>query len=122
MCDPPIAIALRDSHAFDGLGQDQCRKLRRIVGANTLRLVLAAARTLWFLKHIGGAATVNLCRYRPWYWQKCAPSQLNIVWACHEALHEAGVFPIPPATAHCCDRELRLFQSSHAAALPPVVR
>jgi hypothetical protein len=47
-----VEITLRDSYAFDGIGQDQYRKVERIVGANTLRLVLAAARTLWFLDHV----------------------------------------------------------------------
>jgi hypothetical protein len=89
-----VEITIRDSYAFAGLGQDQCRKVERIVGANTLRLGLAAARTLWFLEHARQAAGIDLCRYRPWYRQKCAPSQLDIVWACREALHEAGVFPI----------------------------
>ena len=42
-------ITLRDSNAFTGFGQDQCRKYTRVVGANTFRLVLAAARTLWFV-------------------------------------------------------------------------
>src|SRR6516225_1365024 len=36
-----------------------------------------------------------LCRYRPWYRQKVAPSQLDVAEACREALHEAGIFPIP---------------------------
>lgn len=89
-----VEITIRDSNAFDGLGQDQCRKIERLVGANTLRLVLAAARTLWFVEHACPTKAIDLCRYRPWYRQKCAPSQLDIVWACREALHEAGVFPI----------------------------
>jgi hypothetical protein len=38
---------------------------------------------------------LDLQLYRPWYRKKCAPSQLDIVWACREALHEAGVFAIP---------------------------
>jgi hypothetical protein len=90
-----VEITIRDNYAFDGLGQDQCRKVERIVGANTLRLVLAAARTLWFLERTHQAAGVDLGRYRPWYRQKEAPSQLDIVWTCREALVEAGVFPIP---------------------------
>lgn len=90
-----VEITIRDSYAFAGLGQDQCRKVKRIVGANTLRLVMVAARTLWFVEHAGQAEAFELCRYRPWYRQKCAPSQLDLVWACREALHEAGVFPIP---------------------------
>jgi hypothetical protein len=93
-----VEIAIRDRNACDGLGQDQCRKVQRIIGANTLRLVLAAARTLWFLAHVSRTDTINLCRYRPWYRQKRAPSQLDIAWACREALHEAGVFPVPRFT------------------------
>ena len=90
-----VEITIRDSYAFDGLGQDQCRKVERIVGANTLRLVLAAARTLWFVEHAHYAGGLDLGRYRPWYRQKRAPSQLDVVWVCREALHDAGVFPIP---------------------------
>jgi hypothetical protein len=93
-----VEISIRDSNAFAGLGQDHCRKVERVVGANTLRLVLAAARTLWFLERTHQAASVDLRRYRPWYRQKEAPSQLDIVWTCREALAEAGVFPIPRFT------------------------
>ena len=90
-----VEITLRDSNAFTGFGQDQCRKITRVVGANTLRLVLTAARTLWFVEQTSRAAPFALQRYRPWYRQKEAPSQLDIVWTCREALAEAGVFPIP---------------------------
>jgi hypothetical protein len=90
-----VEITIRDSYAFDGLGQDQCRKVERIVGANTLRLVLAAARTLWFMEYTHQAEGLALSRYRPWYRKKGAPSQLDVVWACREVLHETGVFPIP---------------------------
>ena len=90
-----VEIAIRDANAFAGLGQEQCRKRERILGANTLRLVLAAARTLWFIAHVDRNPAVLLCRYRPWYRQKIAPSQLDVAEACREALHEAGVFPIP---------------------------
>lgn len=90
-----VEITIRDSNAFDGLGQDQCRKVPRIVGANTFRLAMAAARTLWFVTRTSQRAGIDRCRYRPWYRQKCAPSQLDIVWACREALQEAGVFPVP---------------------------
>ena len=89
-----VEITIRDSYAFAGLGQDQGRKVARVVGANTLGVVLAAARTLWFVAHARHAKAPELRRYRPWYRHKCAPSQLDIVWACREALHEAGVFPI----------------------------
>lgn len=90
-----VEITLRDSYAFDGIGQEQCRKVERIVGANTLRVVLAAARTLWFLAHVRQTGRLPLQRYRPWYRHKRAPSQHDIVWACREGLAEAGVFPIP---------------------------
>jgi hypothetical protein len=93
-----VEIEIRDANTFDGLGQEQCRKRQRIIGANTLRLVLAAARTLWFIDHVERSAGVTLRRYRPWYTQKVAPSQLDVVWACREALHEAGIFPIPRFT------------------------
>jgi DDE superfamily endonuclease len=90
-----IEITIRDSNAFAGFGQDQCRKRERGVGANTLRLVLVAARTLWFVEASARATPLSLQRYRPWYRQKCAPSQLDILWTWREALCTAGVFPIP---------------------------
>jgi len=90
-----VEIAIRDANTFDGLGREQCRKWHRIMGANTLRLVMTATRTLWFIAHVERSPSVPLCRYRPWYRQKVAPSQLDVVWACREALHEAGIFPIP---------------------------
>src|SRR5262249_30993767 len=90
-----VEIAIRESNAFHGLGQDQCRKRQRSVGANTFRLVMAAARTLWFIDQVERGTAVPLCRYRPWYRQKVAPSQLDVAEACREALHEAGIFPIP---------------------------
>lgn len=100
-----VEIAIRDSNAFAGLGQDQCRKRQRIVGANTLRLVLAAARTLWFIAHVDRGTGVPLCRYRPWYRQKGAPSQLDVAEACREALHEAGIFPISRFTPELAEND-----------------
>jgi DDE superfamily endonuclease len=90
-----IEITIRDSNALAGFGQDQCRKRERVVGANTLRLLLAAARTLWFVEHAARTPAIELRRYRPWYRQKVTPSQLDIVWTWREALQAAGVFPIP---------------------------
>jgi hypothetical protein len=90
-----IEIDIRDERAFNGLAQDQCRKLTHIVGANTFRLLMAAARTLWFIEQTERSGPVELCRFRPWYKKKVAPSQLDVVWSCREALHEAGIFPIP---------------------------
>ena len=93
-----VEIAIRDSNTFDGLGQDQCRKRQRIIGANTLRLVMAAVRTLWFIDQVERGMTFTLGHYRPWYRQKVAPSQLDVVWACREALYDAGIVPIPRFT------------------------
>jgi hypothetical protein len=90
-----VEIEIRDANAFDGLGQDQCRKRQRVIGANTFRLVMAAARTLWFIAQVDRGTEIPLCRYRPWYRQKMAPSQLDVAEACREALHEAGILPIP---------------------------
>jgi hypothetical protein len=90
-----IEIAIRDARALYGLAQDQCRKLPHIIGANTFRLLMAAARTLWFITQSEQQGAVELRRYRPWYWQKVAPSPLDVAWACREALGEAGIFPIP---------------------------
>lgn len=109
-----VEIEIRDANAFDGLGQDQCRKRQRIMGANTFRLAMAAARTLWFIVQTERSADLNLCRYRPWYRHKVAPSQLDVVWACREALHEAGIVPIPRFTPdlienqQAADRTLRI--------------
>ena len=66
-----------------------------MVGANTLRLLLAAARTLWFIGTSEQHADVALQRFRPWYRHKVAPSQFDVAWACREVLQEAGIFPIP---------------------------
>jgi hypothetical protein len=75
------------------------------MGANTLRLVMAAARTLWFIEQVERGTAVPLCRYRPWYRQKVAPSQLDIAEACREALQEAGIFPIPRFTPELAEND-----------------
>lgn len=90
-----MEIAIRDSHAYYGVAQDQCRQCEHIVGANTLRLLLAAARTLWFIVTSEQQADVSLQQCRPWYRHKVAPSQFDVAWACREGLQEAGIFPIP---------------------------
>jgi len=90
-----IEIDIRDSHAYYGVAQDQCRKFEHMVGANTLRLLLAAARTLWFIVSSEQQADVSLQQCRPWYRHKVAPSQFDVAWACREVLQEAGIFPIP---------------------------
>ncbi len=108
-----VEITIRDSNAFTGFGQDQCRKHERVVGANTLRLLLAATRSLWFVEQTSQTGPCDFQLSRPWYRQKCAPSQLDIVWACREALQEAGVFPIPRFTP-----ALAINQQKPAIALP----
>ena len=89
-----VAIPSRASQACAGFGPDPCRKRERVVGAHTLRLRRAAARTLGFVDQTRRAVPFALQRARPWYRQQCAPSQRDLVWACREALQEAGVFPI----------------------------
>jgi hypothetical protein len=90
-----VAMALRDANAGEGVGQDQCRTRPRLLGANTCRCVRAAARPRWFLDQVERGTGVTLCRDRPWDRQQVAPSHLAVVWACREALHEAGIVPIP---------------------------
>jgi len=90
-----MEIALRDGHASYGIAQDHCRKFERIVGANPLRFLMAAARTLWCIASSEQQADVSLQRFRPWYRHKGAPSQFDVAWACREALQEAGIFPLP---------------------------
>jgi hypothetical protein len=111
-----VEIAIRDSNAFAGLGQDQCRKRQRIIGANTLRLVLAAARTLWFIAHVDRGIGVPLCHYRPWYRQKMAPSQLDVAEACREALHEAGYSRCKGRPSHLCFKTVRASFPAHGSS------
>jgi hypothetical protein len=87
-----MEIDIRDSHAYDGVAQDQCRTFEHIMGAHTLHLLLAAARTLWCIVTSEHQADVALQRFRPWYRPKVAPSQFDVAWACREALQEAGIF------------------------------
>jgi hypothetical protein len=89
-----MEIDIRDGHAYYGVAQDQCRKCEHILGANTFRLLMAAARTLWFIVSSEQHADVSLQRFRPWYRHKVAPSQFDVAWACREDLQEAGIFPI----------------------------
>jgi hypothetical protein len=56
-------IASRDVNAFDSLGQEQCRKWHCLMGANTFRLVMTAARTLWFVAYVERSPGMPLCRY-----------------------------------------------------------
>ncbi len=89
-----VDIGSRDANAVSGRGHEQCRQVRRIVGAHIFRLAMAAAHTLGFLDQAHRTDAINRRRSRPWPRQQCAPSQLDIAWACREALYEAGVFPL----------------------------
>ena len=111
-----IEIDIRDGHAYYGVAQDQCRKFERIVGANTLRLLLAAARTLWFIVTSEQHADVSLQRFRPWYRHKVAPSQFDVAWACREVLQEAGIFPIPRFFTAVAENQQEIDQPKPIAA------
>jgi hypothetical protein len=111
-----IEIDIRDGHAYYGIAQDQCRKYEHIVGANTLRLLLAAARTLWFIDTSAQHADVSLQRCRPWYRQKMAPSQFDVAWACREGLQGAGIFPIPRLFTAVAENQQEIDTSEPIAA------
>ena len=88
-----IEIDIRDANAYYGLGQDPCRKYERIVGINNFRMLMAAARTLWFINQLNQTPKFDLLRYRPWYRQKHHPTQLDVISACQEALYYQGISP-----------------------------
>ena len=111
-----MEIAIRDGHAYDGRAQDQCRTFAHMVGANTLRLLLAAARTLWFIVTSEQHADVGLQRFRPWYRHKVAPSQFDVAWACREVLQEAGIFPIPRVFTAVAENQQELDKPTPIAA------
>jgi len=90
-----IEIAIRDGNELYGIGGNRCRKHKRYVGANSLCAIMAAARTLWFLKTWNGTKGLDLQRFRPWYRHKEKPSQLDITWALTEALNAQGIFAVP---------------------------
>jgi hypothetical protein len=111
-----IEIDIRDGHAYYGVAQDQCRKVECIVGANTFRLLMAAARTLWFIVSSAQPVEVSLQRFRPWYRHKVAPSQFDVMWACREVLQEAGIFPIPRVFLGVAENQHELDPSKPRAA------
>ncbi len=111
-----IEIDIRDGHAYYGIAQDQCRKYAHIVGANTLRLLLAAARTLWFISTSERHANVAWQQGRPWYRHKVAPSQFDVVWACRASLQEAGILPIPRFFIGMAENQSELDPSQPRAA------
>ncbi len=111
-----MEIALRDGHAYYGRAQDHCRKFAHIVGANTLRFLMAAARTLWFIVTSEQHADVALQRFRPWSRHKVAPSQCDVAWACREVLQEAGIFPRPRFFTAVAENQHELDTSEPIAA------
>ncbi len=123
VCTTALALRLEDSlrpdrdrHACNGLGQDQCRTIQRLVGATTCRLVMAAARPRWWLDQATQRHGMDLRRSRPWYRQHCAPSPLDMAWACRDALHEAGVFPRPRFPPDLADHHEEQDQALPSAA------
>ena len=90
-----IEIDIRDANTYYGLGQDHCRKYRRIVGINNFRMFMAAARTLFCIEQLQNVRQLNLSRYRPWYRQKKNLSQLDIQTISRELLLAQGIFPTP---------------------------
>jgi hypothetical protein len=111
-----MEIDIRDGHAYYGVAQDQCRKFEHILGANTFRLLMAAARTLWFIVSSEPHADVSLQRFRPWYRHKVAPSQFDVAWACREGLQEAGIFPIPRFFTAVAENQQEIDKSERIAA------
>jgi hypothetical protein len=111
-----LEIASRDGHASYGVAQDQCRKVERMVGANTLRVLLAAARTLWCIVTSEQHTAVALQRFRPWSRHKVAPSQFDVAWACRAVLQEAGIFPIPRFFTAVAENQQDIDESKPIAA------
>ena len=88
-----VEITIWQARQSFGLGQDRCRRYRRIVGINALRMVLVAAQVLWFAEQVDQVSSMDLRQYRPWYVQKQQPSLHDIAWACRERLYREGIFP-----------------------------
>lgn len=89
-----VEIDIRDAYTYYGLGKDRCRKLINIEAVNNLRMLLAAARTIWFMITYQNA-TLDLQHLRPWYTHKFHPSQADIDIALKEALAQEKIKPIP---------------------------
>jgi hypothetical protein len=88
-----VEIAIRDSYGLYGLAQDGCRKYKRIVAINSLRLLFAAVQVLWFVQQVRQQGRFNLKCYRPWYAHKLTPSLQDVMWACRESLYAARITP-----------------------------
>ena len=88
-----IEITIWQARQSFGLGQDRCRRYRRIVGINALRMVLMATEVLWFAGKVSSVRSMDLVVYRPWYLQKRGPSLHDIAWALREQLYCQGITP-----------------------------
>ncbi len=88
-----IEITIRDSYGLYGLAQDGCRKYKRIIAINSLRLLFAAVQVLWFMQQVRQRGRFNLKCYRPWYGHKLTPSLQDVMWACRESLYAEGITP-----------------------------
>ena len=88
-----IEIDIRDANSYYGIGKDRCRNLKRILGVNSFRFLMASVRTLWFIQKMASNKTPNWRRFRPWYRHKEKPSQLDVMMVYHKALSYAGISP-----------------------------
>lgn len=88
-----VEITIWQARQSFGLGQDRCRRYRRVVGINAFRMVLVAAQVLYFAEAVKSVSSMDLIRYRPWYLHKQGPSLDDIAWACREQLYRAGITP-----------------------------
>jgi hypothetical protein len=82
---------------------DACKKHRPIVFDSVLPpwhswaipQCVEAGKLFCSRSQVEPGTTWHLCRSRSWYRHKIAPSHLDVVWTCREALHEASIFPLP---------------------------
>jgi hypothetical protein len=88
-----VEILIRTAKQRLGLGKDQCRRWQRIEGTNAFRLFMAGAQNLFFAEQAAQNGREDLTRWRPWYGQKEAPSQQDVLWACRERLLRQGIIP-----------------------------
>ncbi len=88
-----IEILIREAREHYGLGQDRCRRYRRIVGVNGFRMVLGACQVLWFAQQVEQHGEGALRPYQPWYVQKQQVSLHDITWAVRERLFQEGITP-----------------------------
>jgi hypothetical protein len=89
-----VEINIKDANVFYGFGQDQCRNIHCIIGVNTFRALMAACRSLWFVKQLE-KQPINLLNGRPWYRKKSYPTQADVSWMFLEALRREGITPTP---------------------------